>query len=266
MVFEGTDPASVSWAGRTGEEIRSLGAAEGSVAVIPLGTVEDHGKHLPVSTDSILVSEVANGGAERVAEDVPVLVTPTVWSGYSVMHAMFEGTITVGLTHLLSLLQDIGQSVLESGFDAMLIVNGHGGTIALSGCAVYTIGPAHPEKEVTGLTYFNLVPSLVDEIRDSDLGGMYHGGEFETSLMLHLRPELVGEERIDDPKENRYRWHNEDLASPGVLTVYQDFDQYTSHGALGVPSAGSAEKGKRLFDGITDELGAIITAIHEESI
>jgi creatinine amidohydrolase len=178
------------------------------------------------------------------------------------MHRMFGGTITTELTHLLWLLQDIGQSVLDAGFDALMIVNGHGGTIALADCAVYTIGPAYPDRDVTGLTYFNLVPSFVDDLRDSELGGMYHGGEFETSLMLHLRPDLVGDELIDDPKENRYEYHNKDLTTPGVLTVYNDFDALTDHGALGVPSAASAEKGEQLFSRLTAELADIILAIH----
>ena len=264
MAFDEATAGSVSWAGRTAPEIRSIGREDGSVAVVPVGSVEQHGDHLPASTDTLLANAVARAGAGRVAEEVPVLVTPPVWTGLSPHHTAFGGTITLTAGTMLALLRDVVGSVLDDGFDAALLLNGHGGNVSVVGTAVTDVGREFPDAQVLGVTYFHLASPFVDEVRESDPGGMAHGGEFETSLMLHLRPDLVEMDRAEaTPMDDPYDLRSTDLFDDGPLAVYRPFTEYSDSGAVGDPSLASAEKGAELYDRLADELATLLVAIHE---
>ena len=266
MVFETIGSEPWAWAGRTAPEVREIAGRDGSVLVVPVGSIEQHGNHLPVATDTILVDAVANLGAERVHGDVPLLVTPPVWSGYSPHHMPFGGTITLEYDDLLDTLEDIADAALDNGFDALLLVNGHGGNASLISSAVSTIGVDHPEVDVLGVTYFQLAEAFIDGIRESEVGGMSHGGEFETSLMLHLRPDLVREDRLEGTyHEESYDRSLDDMFQGGPLGVYRSFDEYSETGAIGDPHLASAEKGERIYDLLGDEVEAILRQIHDET-
>lgn len=252
------------WAGKPYPEIVETAEADGSVLIVPVGSIEQHGHHLPVATDTILADAVAHLGADRVQGDVPILVTPAVWTGFSPHHMPFGGTITLEYRTLLAVLENTADAALDNGFDAVLFLNGHGGNKALVTSAVSTVGDAHPEAQVLGLTYFDLAQSFADEIRDSDVGGMAHGGEFETSLMAYLRPELVGEGDAEYWSEP-YERGGDDLLEGGPLSVYRTFDEYSATGAIGDPALASAEKGEAIYDLLGDELEAILRAIHEQN-
>jgi creatinine amidohydrolase len=263
-MYETLGAGRSDWAGKPYPEIVETAEADGSILVIPVGSIEQHGHHLPVATDTILVDAVAHLGADRVASDLPLLVTPTVWSGYSPHHMPFGGTITVAYRTLLSILEDAADAALDNGFDAILFLNGHGGNASLISSAVSTVGVEHPSAQVLGLTYFDLARSFADEIRDSDVGGMAHGGEFETSLMAYLRPEFVGEGDAEYWHEP-YDHGGKDLLEGGPLSVYRTFDEYSETGAIGDPALASAEKGEAIYDLLGDELEHILRAIHEQN-
>lgn len=256
-----------SFATRTAPEIAELAEQPGSLLVVPVGSIEQHGDHLPVATDTLLVSAVTSACTERLheEEDVPVLVGPPVWSGHSPHHMSFGGTLTGEFDTLLDLLEEVAASGLDNGFDAVVFVNGHGGNTSLIGAAVSTVGGAHPDAEVLGLTYFELAASFADEIRESDPGGMAHGGEFETSLMLHCHPESVRDDADAEYLEDPYDHTNEDLLVSGPVSVYRPFDEYSDSGAIGDPGLASAAKGERFFDGIVDELSDLLSEVHERN-
>lgn len=267
MIFGNSTSGSESWATKTAREIREIGTRDGSIAVVPVGSVEQHGHHLPVATDTILADVVANRGAELVAEEVPILVTPPVWSGLSPHHMTFGGTFTLEVGTMLAVLRDLAASVIDNGFDAVFFLNGHGGNMSLLGTAITKIGREFPDTQVLGLTYFQLAEPYVDGIRESDVGGMSHGGEFETSLMLHVHPELVdcdGAEAtyMDDP----YDLRRQDLFEGGPLSLYRTFDEYSESGAIGDPELASAEKGAKLLDCISEELEILLVAMHEQNL
>lgn len=265
MVFENNTAESHSWVTRTAPEIRSVGERDGSVAVVPVGSVEQHGNHLPVGTDTILADAAVQHGIERIDEDVPVLVTPPIWTGLSPHHLDFGGTITLEVETMIAVLRDVAASVLDNGFDAVFFLNGHGGNMSLLGTAITKIGSEFPEAQIVGLTYFQLASTSIDDIRESDLGGMAHGGEFETSLMLHLRPDLVHDDAeatyLDDP----YDLRRKDLFQGGPLSVYRSFAEYSDSGAIGDPSLGTAEKGAELADRLAEDLAVLLLAIHEQN-
>lgn len=254
-----------SWGCKSAPEIASIGGRDGSILVLPVGSIEQHGNHLPVATDSILVSEIAHLGAERVMDDVPIVVAPTVWSGYSPHHLSFGGTLSLEYDHLMDVLEDIAKTGVQNGFDAVLLLNGHGGNKSAVGGAVNTIGTAHPSVEITGLTYFDLADSFIDEIRDSKSGGMAHAGEFETSLMLHLREDLVDQNREAEYFDRSYDLAGDDLVEGGPLSIYRPFEEYTESGAIGDPDLASAEKGTEIYTRLGDELETLLRSIHEQN-
>lgn len=266
MVSKSIDTGPTDWAGKTYKEIRDIAASDGSLLIIPVGSIEQHGHHLPVSTDTLLADSIAHLGAERVTDDLPVLVTPPVWAGYSPHHMSLGGTITNSHDGLLDQLEAVAGSALDNGFDAVLLVNGHGGNNSIITSARSTIGEEHPDVEVTGVTYFKLAASFIDEIRESDIGGMSHAGEFETSLMCHLYPELVGEDRAAELMSREYTHGLVDMFEGGPLSVYREFEEYSETGAIGSPELASAEKGERIYDRLGDELESVIREIHEKAV
>ncbi|MFC7237623.1 creatininase family protein [Saliphagus sp. GCM10025317] len=259
-----TGLASHSFSTHTAPEITDLAQRDGSVLVVPVGSVEQHGEHLPAGTDTILVTEVLAAALERL-DDVPVLSTPPVWCGYSPHHLSLGGTLSGEFTTLKAQLEEIASTGLENGFDTMVFLNGHGGNTALIETAVSEVGQTHPLVEVHGLTYFEVATDLVSEIRESDLGGMAHGGEFETSLMLALYPDLVGDERVGEYLDEPYDLGNRDLVKGGPLAVYREFSEYSASGAIGDPSLATLEKGNTLLDGIATELASFFTSISERN-
>ncbi|GAB7011519.1 creatininase family protein [Halorubrum trueperi] len=249
---------------KTAAEIRDVARTPGSVLVIPVGSIEQHGTHLPVATDTVLVSNVSTRAAER--SDIPILCAPPVWSGYSPHHLPFGGTLTGEFDTLKSLLEEVATSGLENGFDGVVFVNGHGGNTALIDATVTTIGRRHPAVDVLGLTYFDLATDAVTEVRDSDVGGMGHGGEFETSLMLHLTPELVRTDALDGTDHDEpYSRGPKDLLDGGDVSVYRTFDEYSESGAIGDPTLATAEKGEILFDRIVAELADQFAEVHRQT-
>lgn len=251
------------WAGRSAKEILEVAERHGSILVVPVGSVEQHGNHLPVATDTILVDAVVHEGARRVTEEIPILVTPPVWHGYSPHHLPFGGTITLEFDDLLAIIEDISESALDNGFDSLLLVNGHGGNISLINSAVKTIGEGTKNSTIHGLTYFHLARRFIDDIRESDLGGMSHGGEFETSLMLHLRPDLVKTDVIEGtPRKRVFEHESKDLMEGGELSTYRSFDEYSSSGAVGKPELASSAKGEEIFDRLGSEMRTLLMEIH----
>jgi creatinine amidohydrolase len=256
--------SDAAWATRPYGEIVDLAERGGSVLVVPVGSLEQHGYHLPVATDTLLADAVAHGAATTA--DAPVLVVPPIWTGLSEHHMPFGGTVTLDRETLAAVLEGVADTALANGFDAVLLLNGHGGNAALIDTVGAAVGADHPAVEVASLTYFALAGDIAAEVRDSERGGTGHGGEFETSLMLHLHPEFVDMDRaegtmMDDP----YAEVHQDLFDPGPLSVYRPFTEYSESGAVGAPTLGDAEKGRRLYEHVCERLATLFEAFHERT-
>ena len=238
---------------------------EGSVLAVPVASLEQHGHHMPTITDTLLCTAVVQTGAEAAAEDdVPVLTTPPVWTGQSRHHLPFGGTASLDVRTLLSVLEQVAETTLENGFDALVFVNGHGGNTNVLGTAVQEVAEAQ-DAEILGLTYFDLAPDAVESVRESDVGGISHAGEMETAMMLHLRPDLVREDRIEaTPNRKPYEGESEDLMDTGYLSAGRPFSTYTESGALGRPDLATAEKGEAFFEAFRDALAGLLREIHGE--
>lgn len=265
MLYDTIGQKESEWAGMTARQIRDAGEQEGSLLIIPVGSIEQHGNHLPVVTDTLLVEAMIDTAVERL-DDVPVVVTPPVWCGFSPHHLSFGGTLSLDFENLRAVLEDVARTGIQNGFDSVLFVNGHGGNGPLINAVVSTVG-IETEAEILGTTYFELAADQIKELRTSDTGGMAHGGEFETSVMLALRPDLVAEveHRDSELMDEQYEWGGQDLLDGGNVAVYRSFDAYSDSGAIGAPKQASAEKGEQIRSIIGKELAALILAIHENN-
>ncbi len=206
---------------------------ENAVVVIPLGSIEQHGEHLPINTDANCCFSIARGAAEMV-DDFPVLVLPAVWTGYSPHHMGFQGAITVKFETYLGVLAGIAKSLHAHGFKNILFLNGHGGNSP----AVAAMRNKLLDEEgflVIGYDYWSLpgVTAEIKRVNEIDKGVPGHSGEFETSMELFLQPELVDKSAI--------RWVN---------------------GMRGDPEKASREKGERLFNFIVDSLVQVLKNYH----
>lgn len=261
-MYAESPPRARSWFHQPFERIGSTAAQAGSILLVPVGSVEQHGRHLPVGTDTMLAGSVAAETARRVTDEIPLLVAPPVWSGHSPHHRSLGGTLSVHHRTLLTLLEDICETGMQYGFDGLVVLNGHGGNKPTVGSLTSSVGETLTEAEVLGLTYFDLAAPFVDEYRESATGGMSHGGEFETSLMLHRYPELVGDERPATPHSEPYDLGLQDMFDGGPVSVYREFEAYSDSGAIGDPSLATAAKGEALFDAVCGELEGLIESMH----
>src|SRR5215475_8713679 len=121
-------PERVMWKELTAEDLRAKAAAD-AIVILPVGSMEQHGPHLPVGVDTILTEGVCRAAAEQ-ASDVPVVVAPTVWCGMAEHHMAFGGTFTFDIPTYRAVLLAFLRSIERNGFSRVLIVNGHGGNIA----------------------------------------------------------------------------------------------------------------------------------------
>jgi creatinine amidohydrolase len=226
--------------------------------IVPAGSTEQHGPHLPLDTDSFLCTQVAEAAALRANATGPVVVTPTFWLGSSAHHMNFAGTLTADAATFGRSIHEICRSLASHGFRRQLVLNGHGGNSALLAEAVRHVG-FHERIRIATLDYWALARDAAEEVRESPPGGMGHACEFETSLMLHLRPESVRMDLIArEIVEPRSGLERLDLFLGGPLVMPWKTHELSRSGVMGAPDLATAEKGRRLFEACVDGLVGLV--------
>jgi creatinine amidohydrolase len=207
------------------------------VVVIPTGAHEQHGPHLPLSTDNLLTSAVARA-VEQLAPEA-VLLTPLIWLGLSHAHRAFDGSLTASFEGYEAELSAIIEELLRQGFRRFFVLNGHGGNTASNANVLRRFKASDATLTLAHHNYWEVIPSALADILDDPVKVLNHGGEAETSLVLLLRPELVKMERarIDGLSPER--------PVPGAI---YDFDELTEEGSQGHAHLGTAEKGRRILE------------------
>lgn len=231
---------------------------DGVVAVLPTAAVEQHGPHLPLDTDTFLCTRIVEEAAARAQRAGSVLVAPTLAYGCSAHHMAFAGTLTLTAATFLTAVREICGSLASHGFRRLLVVNGHGGNSALARAAVQELA-VQARVLAAAVDYWALAREAAADVRESSPGGMAHACEFETSLMLHLRPESVRQELVRrEIPQPRFEAERLDLVAPGAVAAGWRTDELSTSGVLGAPDLATAEKGQRLFMACVDGLSALI--------
>ena len=226
---------------------------ESSVIVQPIGAVEQHGPHLPLSVDHVIAHETAAALVAEHGDDSDLWLLPTLSVSKSNEHAWSPGTLWLSAETLLAVLRDIGRCVAETRAERLVFLNGHGGNSALLNVACREI------RLATGLMTFLVHPFVPPDHggkspETTELGMGIHGGHRETSVFMHLRPHLVHLERAvravpERLADNRYvRFGG--LASFGWLS-----NDFGPDGHIGDPTGANADEGKLLFETAVALLG-----------
>lgn len=231
---------------------------ERSVFVQPLGAIEQHGPHLPLSTDSVVATAVAEGAVDRYGDEVDAWLLPTLEYTKSNEHAWSPGTVWLSATTLLAVLDDLGRCLATTPARRLVFLNGHGGNSALAAVANREIRLAH--GLMTFLAHPGMPADQGGESPASELGMGVHGGTDETSLMLHLAPHLVrmdlAERRI--PEQLALNKH---VRFGGRVAFGWLSNDFGPDGYVGDPTVATAERGAALFEGAVVAFGEALREI-----
>ncbi|WP_173058074.1 creatininase family protein [Phytohabitans houttuyneae] len=221
---------------------------QAAVALLPVGSFEQHGDYLPLATDTIVASVIAR----EIARAYPVMLLPPITISCSHEHAGWRGTVSISARTLYQVVTDIAASLAEAGVHRLVVVNGHGGN--------YVLANIVQEASVRGPA-MALFPQSSDWNRARADAGMetnahedMHAGEMETSLLLATCPDVVrsGNETAD--------WSADDR--PHLLTL--GMAAYTKSGVIGRPSLGTKAKGHTALESLVRSFGALIALFDEE--
>jgi len=227
-----------------------LAASEGRIPLIPVGSTEQHGPHLPTKTDAFIVEEICKAAASKIPDDAIVL--PCVAYGYNEHHFDFPATIHINHETLIRFVIDIGKSLAHHGFRKIIIVNGHGSNTAPMELAARRITLETPAI-CASLTYLSLSPEVFKLMVAEEA----HGGDIETSIMLYLAPHLVDMSKavrdwnVPDSRFITYgvRPGGQSFAVSGGAVQFVDWwSRVSNTGIIGDPSKASAERGKKMFE------------------
>lgn len=229
-----------------------------SVFVQPLGAVEQHGPHLPFNTDLLIADRVATAAVERVGEELDVWLLPSLAYTKSNEHAWSAGTIWLSPSTLLAVLDDIGRCVAMTAAQRLVFMNGHGGNSALVGVANREIRLHH--GLMTFLAHPGVPPDQGGESPEGELGMGVHGGTDETSMMLHLAPELVDmSAAVRNVPEGLA--NNQYVRFGGAVGFGWLSNDFGPAGHIGDPTAATSDRGEMLFAGAVDAFCAALAEI-----
>lgn len=225
---------------------------DATLILAPIAACEQHSRHLPTFTDTILVTAVAEQMERRLPNTV--LLLPTLWLGASSHHLPFGGTLSAEVDTHIDMLCDLLTPLLEDGYQRILVLNGHGGNIDTMHMALRRLQPKYPNRLVVAASYWELAEKELAGLAEGQRKTMGHACEFETSMILAIRPDLVHREQIEnDPPQD-------ELVFRGLYTAH-DMKQRTDHGAVGYPELASAEKGKKFLEAAAERLVEVVQAM-----
>jgi creatinine amidohydrolase len=238
----------------------------GALALLPIGQVEEHGPHLPVNADLVIAERSADAAAAAVHPEPPVIVLPGVWSGYSAsIMQQWPGTIRVRTRVFADMVHDVVVSCLAMGFQKLVMLNAHGHHPALLEMVAREVG----DETGTAVAVVNVATMAADAVKEhrkSEPGGCIHGGEFETSLMLHFG------ERVDMAKapDERFTYASENIPADGFSGSKRAFwstwsIQPTESGAYGDATCATAETGRLIFESMVENIAGFLREYGNES-
>lgn len=219
--------------------------------VIPVAAVEQHGHHLPVATDSMLLAEIVRRVEANLSQDI--LVAPLMWLGNSHHHLDFPGTLSADPRTYLDLLLGLMDNLLTHGFQRLYVLNGHGGNDVPGKQALFEVRQNNRQRDDLLLlfsTYWSLGGCPSDRAADLVQREMGHACEWETSMILRIAPHLVGDYRATQTVEPGNPFLP---ATRGWIT-----QERSQPGHIGSPQLATAEKGEALLATFSSDVQAML--------
>ncbi len=230
------------------------------VVVLPLGSLEQHGHHLPLLTDSMIGTEIARRAEAELRDEA--LFLPLLWVGASDHHKAFPGTVSISNSVYVEVLVDMIESLIAGGFRRIFLLNSHGGNITPGRMAIYDVQLNHrdlPELYLAFSSWWTIAAQQVAALTNVKQEMVTHACEQESSMILRLRPELVRMEAAHGatiPFESAF--YCPDFSRPSRVDVPRAFDQLSATGAFGHPEIAETEKGEALFAAAVTEVTAFV--------
>jgi creatinine amidohydrolase len=225
-------------------------ALDTDLALLPVGSTEQHGPHAPLGTDALTAGAVAEAAADAHAE--AVVVAPTLPVGVAREHRQFTGTLWASPDTFRAYVRETVESLAHHGWDRVIIVNGHGGNTD----AVREVAAEVTRDEVAYAVPFTWFEAV-------DAPDMGHGGAVETSLVSHLDPSLVRSDRLDDATAGgAASWG--DFA--GATNLAHDTAEFSENGTVGDPRDADADRGAALLAAARDELVDLLDAVASRDV
>ncbi|SDM67836.1 creatinine amidohydrolase [Oryzisolibacter propanilivorax] len=242
---------------------RATGLAARTVAVLPVAAVEQHGPHLPLNVDALLLQGVLDAALAQLPTDCPVLVLPPQQVGLSTEHLSYPGTLSLSPATLLALWGELGEAVARAGVRKLLLLNGHGGNVAPMDIA------ARELRQRCGLltyscSWFGLpLPDTVQQMFSAEEHRFgIHAGQIETAMVLHLAPQLVSMEHA-----GRWRSSSQDRAERHAILgngksakMGWAIQDYHPSGAVGHAAAATPAQGRA----VVEAAGAALAQLLQE--
>ena len=210
-------------------EVKNISKDIRSTIIWPFGAVEQHGPHLPLATDSIFVDEIICEVFKLIPSDTPIKKLPTQYIGFSPEHKGFDGTISLSSNLITSLIKEVGVQLADMGFKRLILINAHGGQISLLNTAARELRSVAPKLSIFPCFLWSGVHGLSELLTKNEIENGLHASLAETSLMMALKSELVGDERPCEGGETQIpegwslegsaptAWFTEDLSKSGVI-------------------------------------------------
>jgi creatinine amidohydrolase len=249
---------------RTWRDVESyIETNESPTVIVPIGSTEQHGPHLPLGVDAMQAETLGDGIAERAA----VLVAPTIPYGDADHHLGFPGTISLSTETTTAVLIDVYESLLGHGFENIITVNGHRvANLPAIDTASKQVAADHPDAFFGTIDPLRFGVEIHTALRDGDPEDGMHGGEFETSFMQFHYGDLVREDEFEKETSetvSRFRSNNLVGNDDRVLSPSTGHDPEEGHlGHVGDPTHASPEKGKQLYERLVADAVEFIEEIH----
>lgn len=232
---------------------------ECDIALVPLGSTEQHGPALPLSTDHYIATQFAYRAAEMIWDDHKVVVTPTITFGFSPHHMEFKGTITLSELTLSSMIADICHSLAQHGFRKIVLVNGHGGNETAISNALHDM-QGNIDAKVYSVNWWSLV---TDKIKEIVTPPAYHACDMETSVAWYLGQRVLEDKRVDEPGKSLVPGFviPDMLAPPPRVFTSYNMKEISDSGVVGYSTKATKEKGKLIAGVVLERLSNFIKEI-----
>lgn len=241
----------------TREDVREL--APRTTIILPTASTEQHGPHLPLNTDTALGEAVAMRAAEMAATEVPVVVAPVLALGNS-GHHLFSCALSLRSTTYLAVLNDVGDSLVASGFQRIFVLNSHGGNAECVKLMAKELVLRHQVAVAVG-AYWELAEAAILKAGGEGIGRLPgHSGGFETSMMMAVAPELVRRERMPLKEVQPPAIWAQGVAKGLVVQKSGEWERIG--GYTDAPLRASSEAGKTLLEVISRAVADAIVGFH----
>jgi len=245
-------------------QLRDAASAGTLVAVLPVGAIEQHGPHLPLSVDSDLVEAIVGGALSLLPVDLPVLVLPTQRIGKSNEHSRFPGTLSLSAETLIRVWTEIGDAVAATGIRKLLLFNAHGGQVGMMDIVARDLRARHDLIVYSSNWYDLPLPDAVlAPFGAAERRFGVHAGDIETSMMLALQPGRIdmGQAR-DFVSTSQVRAADYPILGNGrSAKLAWQMQDVNAMGAAGNAAAASADKGRALLDAAAQQLALLLAEL-----